>query len=267
MWELIDSLSLAFARQLPLRGSLGRPEFPNIEIRKGLYLFIFIPALLLRLANICGGTDALANIGALRQHTPTGLPFSKFPARAETPLENLDGGPCSASAVSAAGSASAAQHFIRRRRRFGVVARPLSEAGAPPQTPIEVAGTWGLFLLHLAVFSARLWDSDRQRIGSVCLPSADAFPRAADGLNGRTRTLGPHGGPTCGACRANPDVRPETASRLNVLNVQIRSILPETQPLADYSPRRGDAAQRQRGHIKRAGGRVLNPPLAISPGI
>ncbi len=67
MWELIDSLSLAFARQLPLRGSLGRPEFPNYEIRKGLYLFIFIPALLLRLANICGGTDALANIGALRQ--------------------------------------------------------------------------------------------------------------------------------------------------------------------------------------------------------
>ena len=62
---------------------------------------------------------------------PTGLPFSKFPARAETPLENLDGGPCSASAVSAAGSASAAQHFIRRRRRFGGAAtRPLSEAGA-----------------------------------------------------------------------------------------------------------------------------------------
>ena len=46
-----------------------------------------IRGILLRLANICGGTDALANIGALRQHTP---------------------------------------RFIRRRRRFGGAAtRPL----------------------------------------------------------------------------------------------------------------------------------------------
>ena len=65
-------------------------------------------SLLLRLANICGGTGALEKTGALRQHTPTGLPFSKFPARAETPLENLYGGPCSASAVSAAGGTSSA---------------------------------------------------------------------------------------------------------------------------------------------------------------
>ena len=65
---------------------------------------------------------------------PTGLPFSKFSARAETPLENLDGGPCSASAVSAAGSASAAQHFIRRRRRFGGVATRSAVAEPAVQT-------------------------------------------------------------------------------------------------------------------------------------
>ena len=89
---------------------------------------------LLRLAAFFCGTDALEKTGALRQHTPTGLPFSKFPARAETPLENLDGGPCSASAVSAAGSASAAQHFIRRRRRFGGAATRSAVAGPAVQT-------------------------------------------------------------------------------------------------------------------------------------
>ena len=89
------------------------------------------PQLLLRLADFCGGTKALANIGALLR-----VAVSQIYGAGRGPLVYLDGCPCSASAVSAAGSASAAQpaspRCICRRQRLAQLQTPTKMHGARP---------------------------------------------------------------------------------------------------------------------------------------
>ena len=95
-------------------------------VRQSPCLFILNP-FLLRLADFFCGTNALEKTGTLRQHTPTGLPFSKFPARAETPLENLDGGPCSA----CGGSDALANIGARRQQQLPPSAAGSGRCGCP----------------------------------------------------------------------------------------------------------------------------------------
>ena len=100
--------------------------------------------ILLRLANICGGTKALANIGALLR-----VAVSQIYGAGRGPLVYLDGCPCSASAVSAAGSASAAQPasprcFCRRQRS----AQLPPVGGSKPKTAPSDCGLGGAFSFY-----------------------------------------------------------------------------------------------------------------------
>ncbi len=92
---------------------------------------------LLRLANFpCGPQSALVKIGALPR-----VAVAQICGAGRGPLAYLDGCPCSASPVSAAGSGSAPQpntpRCICRRQRFGVLApglRPRPCRGSEPQS-------------------------------------------------------------------------------------------------------------------------------------